>query len=129
MPMMTYLCEHCGSKFKSFTNWISKPCQNIDPNGFECGFPIAPILSLQISGIEKEKEYDKMMDDFDREDREHKQFIDYFDVSDDPGYQRYIDFCKVCGPDYDCSCNIVDCSGLSDSDIEQVKKVLAGRNK
>ena len=112
MPMMTYLCEHCGSKFKSFTNWISKPCQNIDPNGFECGFPIAPILSLQISGIEKEKEYDKMMDDFDREDREHKQFIDYFDVSDDPGYQRYI-----------------DCSGLSDSDIEQVKKVLSTGRK
>jgi len=52
------------------------------------------------------------MDDFDREDREHKQFIDYFDVSDDPGYQRYI-----------------DCSGLSDSDIEQVKKVLSTGRK
>lgn len=91
--MMTYLCENCGSKFKSNANWIDEPCQNVDPNGLECGFPIAPILNLQIRGIEKEKFHPR-----------------------DVGY--------------------VDCSGLSDSDIEQLKEawnknkyLTHGRNK
>lgn len=56
MAMLTYFCEGCGSKFQSDHDWISQPCQNIVNNDYECGFPLAPIISLKITGIEKERE-------------------------------------------------------------------------
>ena len=88
--MLTYLCENCGSKFRALVNRIDHPCLNM-VNSIQCGFPLKPILSMRIEGIEKEKD---LFVDFDTEILPH-----------------------------------IDCSGLSDSDIDQLRKVLKARNE
>jgi len=97
--MMTYLCENCGSKFQSHSNWIDQPCQNIDGNELECGFPLAPILSLRIEGIEKEKEVVEVpgvVSTFDAwiMNPQNARFL----KEDEP-------VCSYCGPDWECRCD------------------------
>ena len=48
--MTTYLCEMCRAKFSSVDNYIDKPCPN------DCGYPLTPLISFLITGVEKEKE-------------------------------------------------------------------------
>lgn len=92
MPAMIFLCEQCGEKYKGGFELLKFTCTTA-----QCGRELSPIISMMINGIRKEEKsnYDKMMDDFEREEQEHQQFLKR---------EKY-----------------VDCSGMSEDDIKQLR--------